>query len=638
MPAASATPSTPGTAGVPPAAPASRRIPALDGLRGIAVLAVVAFHAWPGIFPGGFVGVDLFFVLSGYLITAGLVRRLDAGRGPGPRTFWIKRARRLWPALALMLIVASALSWLAFPDAAAGLRRQWLGALTYTGNWLQIAAGQSYFEQSSPPLFEHLWSLAVEEQFYLLWPLLLWGLCALIRPGRWGLSGPRVAIWRARAALALAAASALGMALGYRDGEDPSRLYFGTDTHAFGLLLGAAVALWLAQPSAGSSPVARSPLASRFSLLARFPPLARYGGLAAWLGAALLTAAVFVLPADSALTYRGGLLLLSVVLAGLVLRLVSTTDALGSALSARWLRWCGRRSYAAYLWHWPLLVIARQLCPDALDPFAVVAAVGLTFALAHLSGALVEDPIMRRGFRATARGWADAVRGAIAGGGAPRKMATAGLAAGLVVVAAAAAAVAAAPSVSALQQQLDQARSELAAQERAQQGASTPGTKARLGTRLDVIGDSVTLAAAPSLLRTMPGIHVDADVGRQAADAPELVRRLDRAGTLRSVVVVALGTNGKPRQEVWGQLLDAVGPHRSLILVTPSGDRPWIPEVVDSMRSLAAANPGRVQLADWNAARDQVTDFAKDGIHPGTQGASVYSALIKKAARAIKTE
>lgn len=635
-------------AGPPPREPSAaaphRRILALDGLRGLAVLAVVAFHAWPGIFPGGFVGVDLFFVLSGYLITAGLVRRLDAGKGPGLRSFWVKRARRLWPALAVLLVIATALSWLAFPDASAGLRRQWLGALTYTGNWLQIAAGQSYFEQSAPPLFEHLWSLAVEEQFYLLWPLLLWGLCWLIRPGRWGLTRPSVILWRTRAALALAAASALGMALGFRDGEDPSRLYFGTDTHSFGLLLGAAVALLLAGRAAASPAHSAHPGYSANPAHQANPahpttaslssPAGRWA-MAAWAGLAMLAAALFWLPADSALTYRGGLVGLCVVLAGLVLHLVTRHNALSSALSARWLRWCGRRSYAAYLWHWPLLVIGRRVSPDALDPLVIVLAVALTFVLAELSGRWVEDPIMRHGFKATTRAWARGVRGALSAGGARRNVAVAWLAAATVVVLAAAVAIVAAPSVSALQTQLDQARSALQAQEQeqAKQGAAKPGSKAKIGTRIDVIGDSVTLAAAPSLLKSMPGINVKADVGRQAKDAPELLGTLHKSGNLRPIVVVSLGTNGKPRQEVWDEVLRAVGPQRTLVLVTPSGDRDWIPEVTESMRRLARDNPDRVKLADWNAARDQVTDFASDGIHPGPQGAALYSSLIKRAAK-----
>ena len=151
------------------------RVTALDGLRGIAVLAVLVFHAWPTFLRGGFVGVDMFFVLSGFLITTGLVRGVDAGRGVALGTFWMKRVRRLIPAMLMALVGTTALAWLAVDEFPAGLGRQWFGALTYTSNWVMILEGGDYFNRASPPLFEHLWSLAIEEQFYILWPLLLWG-------------------------------------------------------------------------------------------------------------------------------------------------------------------------------------------------------------------------------------------------------------------------------------------------------------------------------------------------------------------------------------------------------------------------------------------------------------------------------
>ena len=141
------------------------RVTALDGLRGIAVLAVLVFHAWPTFLRGGFVGVDMFFVLSGFLITTGLVRGVDAGRGVALGTFWMKRVRRLIPAMLMALVGTTALAWLAVDEFPAGLGRQWFGALTYTSNWVMILEGGDYFNRASPPLFEHLWSLAIEEQF-----------------------------------------------------------------------------------------------------------------------------------------------------------------------------------------------------------------------------------------------------------------------------------------------------------------------------------------------------------------------------------------------------------------------------------------------------------------------------------------
>ena len=185
------------------------RVTALDGLRGIAVLAVLVFHAWPTFLRGGFVGVDMFFVLSGFLITTGLVRGVDAGRGVALGTFWMKRIRRLIPAMLMALVGTTALAWLAVDEFPAGLGRQWFGALTYTSNWVMILSGSDYFAAATPPLFEHLWSLAIEEQFYVLWPLVVAGLLTLFWPREPTLRGAfRADRARVLTVLALAAASA----------------------------------------------------------------------------------------------------------------------------------------------------------------------------------------------------------------------------------------------------------------------------------------------------------------------------------------------------------------------------------------------------------------------------------------------
>ena len=163
--------------------PGPGRVPALDGLRGVAVLAVLVFHAWPALLPGGFVGVDMFFVLSGFLITTGLVRGVDGGRGLRLGAFWMRRVRRLVPAMVVALVCCTALAWAAVTEFPAGLGRQWLGALTYTSNWVMILSGSDYFAAATPPLFEHLWSLAIEEQFYVLSP-------PLLSPSRTSPAGP----------------------------------------------------------------------------------------------------------------------------------------------------------------------------------------------------------------------------------------------------------------------------------------------------------------------------------------------------------------------------------------------------------------------------------------------------------------
>ena len=212
-------------------ASAPRRVAALDGLRGLAVVAVLLFHA--GYLDGGFLGVDLFFVLSGYLITALLLSEWRTRGTIGLSRFWRSRARRLVPALLLACFVVVIGSWVfRTPGSLAGLRGDLLGTVTYTANWRFILQGTSYWTNLGPPSpLQHVWSLAIEEQFYLIWPLVVIGLLRLRR-------NPRIILG---VAVVLAAASSIAMALSYSP-STTSRAYFGTDTHAAPILLGAALA------------------------------------------------------------------------------------------------------------------------------------------------------------------------------------------------------------------------------------------------------------------------------------------------------------------------------------------------------------------------------------------------------------
>src|SRR5690606_2682282 len=211
--------------------PAAGRFTGLDGLRAVAVLAVIVYHFMPAALPGGFLGVDIFFVISGFLITSLLLRERERDGRIHLGRFWLRRARRLLPAIGLLVITCGGIAWLIGGDVLIGLGLQVLGAATFSSNWIAVAAGQSYFDDSTPELFRNLWSLAVEEQFYVVWPALL--LLLLLVPAR----RLRIAIL-----LVLAVASAIGMALTADPAGDATRAYFGTDTHSFGLALGAALA------------------------------------------------------------------------------------------------------------------------------------------------------------------------------------------------------------------------------------------------------------------------------------------------------------------------------------------------------------------------------------------------------------
>ncbi|HNQ08384.1 MAG TPA: acyltransferase, partial [Tetrasphaera sp.] len=223
---------------VPSRAASAARLAGLDGLRTIAIAAVVIFHLNPAWLPGGFLGVDIFFVVSGFLITTLLVREQARTGTVDFAGFWGRRARRLLPALLLCLPLSIVLARLVQTDLLVGIGREVLGALTFSYNWVQIAAGADYFASTTPQLFTNLWSLAVEEQFYLVWPLTTWLLLRHVPSVRARIAVP----------LTLGVASALWMGVHFDPDLGATRVYYGTDTHVVGLMLGAALAFWFAGP------------------------------------------------------------------------------------------------------------------------------------------------------------------------------------------------------------------------------------------------------------------------------------------------------------------------------------------------------------------------------------------------------
>jgi peptidoglycan/LPS O-acetylase OafA/YrhL/CubicO group peptidase (beta-lactamase class C family) len=343
-------------------------LPGLDGLRALAVAAVLLYHAELG-FVGGFLGVEVFFVLSGFLITALLFAEWQQHGRIQLAAFWMRRVRRLLPALILMLVGTFALAWLLVPDALSQLRADALAALGYVMNWQLVFSQQSYFDSMSrPSLLQNLWSLAVEEQFYLLWPLLF--IAGMRYLGRFGLL---------IATLILAAASVALMAWLYQPGADPSRMYYGTDTRAAGLLVGAALALaW---------PLRRTPsVGHRSGLL-----LSCVGTLAL---AGLLIAFLRVYDYHPWL-YYGGFLLTAIGTAIVIAAVIHPRARLVPALLGwRPLRWIGLRSYGIYLWHWPIFMVTRPYQDVPIDGWPLLLLrLALVLGLAALSYRFVELPI-----------------------------------------------------------------------------------------------------------------------------------------------------------------------------------------------------------------------------------------------------
>ena len=362
----------------------SDRVRGLDGLRALAVIAVMLFHSDLGWARGGFLGVDLFFVVSGFIITTLLLReQTDTGR-IGLRAFYVRRARRLLPALALVAAATIIVAGLAATDAAADVRADLPWAAGFLLNWHYIAADHSYFAtMARPPLLQHLWSLAIEEQFYIVWPALLIALSRL----RSSLFTSRHLI--AAVSLGGAALSALQMAtladrLGVPITADPMRVYFGTDTHAFGLLIGCALA------------ALRPPTGKGFAAAAHDPSrLIRVTGYAA-LGAAIT--AMALLDGSTGWLYRGGMPGFALAVAAVIG--VASRPGFATVLTWRPIEWVGQRSYGMYLWHWPVFTLLRPGV-DTAWPDPVVHGVRWTIVIgiSALSYRLVEQPLRSGTFR-----------------------------------------------------------------------------------------------------------------------------------------------------------------------------------------------------------------------------------------------
>jgi peptidoglycan/LPS O-acetylase OafA/YrhL len=371
-----------------------RYLAGLDGLRALAVAAVVAYHLGYGWAQGGLLGVGVFFTLSGYLITDILVGQFTATGRIRLGEFWMRRARRLLPALLVMLAVVGV--WVnGFGRSfLPGFRGDVAASALYVSNWWYIGQHASYYARFGPPgPLDHLWSLAVEEQFYLVWPwivlLLVWRLRRWIGPFSVA-TGPLG--WPTRKQLAgltlsLAVLSVLLMARFYHPGYDPTRVYEGTDTRAFGLLIGAALAMVLPMRTAWA-PHARRRLAD-------------LGGVA---GLLVIGVLVWRTSQYSAFMFRGGLVLLSVATALVVAAAVLPGSRMGLALGCRPLRWLGVRSYGIYLWHYPVIVLTAGAGGGGgpVSAWRALAVVAGTVTAAALSWRFVEEPV-RRGRTVRAR-------------------------------------------------------------------------------------------------------------------------------------------------------------------------------------------------------------------------------------------
>jgi peptidoglycan/LPS O-acetylase OafA/YrhL len=633
-----------------------RYLPGLDGLRGISVLAVVVFHHYlvggheAGWAPGGFLGVEVFFVVSGYLITSLLLtERRETGR-VSLRLFYLRRARRLLPALFTLLAVVVAYSLLFLPDAIGTLKSDVVAALTYTSNWWQMFAHRSYIAQAGrPELLKHLWSLAIEEQYYLAWPFLL--MFGLRKLGRQRMLAT---------ILGTAIASTLLLALLAHGSVDDA--YYATYARLSGLLLGSAFAFSFAPYRIRGLPGRGARLALDAAgalglvvLLASFGVLRPFGIN----GYSFPTSHT-----DNLAVFHGGFLLVDLATLLVIAAAVHPASDVGRALGCKPLRWIGLRSYSLYLWHYPIFCVTRP----GLDihrlgiwflsvrfagwPVFVIR-LALSFGAAELSFRYVETPI-RKGAIGRYR---EVVREAV--GKRRQRLVRRGafIGSSLTLVAlmlgtGLATAQPQAPSIPGVTAGPENgAKPDPAAlallQATTTTAPTTPTTtpRSKVGGKRPTttttrphppppahvlgIGDSVMQGARVALVATIPGIAVDAIKSRQFREAVDVLQQYKNLLALPTVIVVHLGTNGRITNDLFDQMMRTIGPGHRVFFLTARVPRLWESEVNTTLHQGATRWPNArvLEWRDFSGCHDDW--FVGDGFHLRTPGQYAYAAFIR---------
>lgn len=590
-------------------------LPGLDGIRALSVIAVIAYHLDYEWAAGGYLGVEVFFVLSGFLITRLMLDEEWRTGTISRANFWLRRARRLLPAVIALIIGVWVWAIIVLPAGEpARFRGDAFASLFYVQNWYAIVADQPYFESfGRPSPLRHLWSLAIEEQFYVLWPLAL--PVALRRLGR-------------RGTVALIAVGVVGSAWLMRATADiasPERAYYGTDTRAFGILIGAALAFaWFPERSRTDVSAAARRVIDVIglgALIALFWQFSNRSEFDPW-------------------TYPQGFLWVDVCTVVLLIAATHPASTAHRMLGARLPAAIGRRSYSLYLWHWPVIVFTR---PDVdwglTGTWALLARVALIGALSEISYRFIEQPF-RDGRVQRA---ANAVRGRI-GTGPARRVGFAGGAVATVALVT----LLASPSPA---QHVETVRAPLASTTTTTvpPAADTPTTPAPTTTAapattvpptttppqgtglVTVIGESVTLGALNQLSGYYGDrLHLDAVKGRRASESIAFLQQLAAEDRLRPTVVLHIGNNGAISTDAFNAAYDAVGPDRTLVLVRVRVPMRWEQQVNGEIDRLAGEH-ANVVVADWNKiANEEPGLLTDDGVHLSSAGKDRYTQMLSQ--------
>ena len=585
----------------------SRYIPSLDGLRAFAVLSVIAYHMGFNWAQGGLLGVTVFFVLSGYLITGLLIAEYRESHTIDLPNFWLRRIRRLVPAIVFVVLGVGLLCVIFNHGLLTKMRPDIPSSLFFYSNWWQIFHNISYFQAiGSPSPLQHFWSLAIEEQFYLIWPVLLLFLFKLgvkSKPLRRGI-------------LIAAAVSVVEMALLYSPDVDPSRVYYGTDTRAFSLLIGA----WLAFVWPASSLTEESGRA-----LPRETRIAFDGaGIAALVGLMLMVAFA---NGFSPFLYRGGILLCSVLTAVVIAVIVHPISVLARGLACKPLVWIGKRSYGMYLWHYPILLLMTNRNTTSATPLWWNALeLAIIVGISAFSYKFIENPV-RHG---ALEDWVRNVRAGKINLQTYVQNHVAPVACGTALVLVSVIGMAVVPDVDGIggMAQLQEAAAQQEDSPHVDEVTSAANTEVYDVT---LIGDSVTVRIVPDFEQVFPLGLIDSAVNRQFSEGLFVFDQYRDAGCIGGTVVFALGTNGVVTAEQLNQMVADVGSDKDIYLVTTRSPQDWV-ETTNNALANTAAKYDNVYLIDWYTYSANHDDwFDGDGTHLSQNGAAIYTEMIRAA-------
>ncbi|PEC51874.1 acetyltransferase [Bacillus sp. AFS077874] len=667
-----------------------RYMAGLDGLRALAVLSVIAYHLNFSFASGGFLGVTVFFVLSGYLITDLLIAEWSTNQRIDLKSFWYRRAKRLLPGMFTLLLIVIAFVSLFKSSMIGNLKQDSVAAIFYYSNWWYIFHHLSYFESfANPSILNHFWSLAVEEQFYIIWPILtLLGLKYIKNKDRLFLY-----------TLVGAIVSALLMAILFHPGSDPSRVYYGTDTRAFSLLIGASLALvWPSRKLTNNVTTSGKILIDLVGITGLLIFLLMVGKTNQY---------------DSFL-YRGGMFLLSISAAMLIAALAHPTSKIGRFLAMRPLKWIGLRSYGIYLWQYPVIILfSPKVNTGDISLFRAICQITLIFVLAALSYHYIEDPI-RKGKLGIL--WKNFLAGNINLKEFFYKhiviistfILLSGIASFGLSMLPDAQGVKASSEIGSVQSVSKQS-SETVVENDTKKPPSTaivdhdkqvtkpiqqkddnktvnneektvnkdekpvtdntnkqnnngqttedskpvvnnnqtPNTTTNTkpadtnkpavsNNSVFIIGDSVVINSIPELKKTYSSLSVNAKIGRQFTEASAIIQQAKNTNSLGNIVVIELGTNGPFTVKQMSSLIELIGKDRKILFVNTRVPRPWESIVNKTLREVSSNYPN-TRVVDWHSASaNHNSYFSPDGVHLKPDGAKVFASLLINAIESWK--